>query len=182
MCKFHSGIVTYKNRSVITDLDKDSHTGLLEIGGLKDTSINPNFVRVEILPTDGDIFNHKLSNWKLHVDQDLIPDWFDKEKAEKLMKISLKNVFKERFIIDNNIKRKIIGNERFFIKNSNVKAWDNSSVEAYDNSSVKAWDNSSVIIPYSTNINIKGVYNNASIKDIPNGKIILTKNLKVKKV
>ena len=88
MCRFHSGIVTYKNRSVIADLDKDSHTDLLEIGELKDTSINPKFVRVEILPIDGDIFNHKLSNWKLHIDQDLIPDWFDKAKAEKMMKES----------------------------------------------------------------------------------------------
>ena len=62
MCQFHSGIITYKNKRAITNLDKDSHTDLLEQAGLKDDTSNPNFVRVEILPQDGDIFNHKESN------------------------------------------------------------------------------------------------------------------------
>ena len=99
MRQFHSGIITYKNKRAITNIDEDSHTELLEQAGLKDDTVNPNFVRVEILPQDGNIYNHKMSNWELQVDQDLIPDWFDKKKAETLMKKSLKNVFKHRFVM-----------------------------------------------------------------------------------
>ena len=53
---------------------------------LKDDSKQPNFVRVELLPQDNDIFNHDLKNWKLKVDQDFKPDWFDLDVSEKLMK------------------------------------------------------------------------------------------------
>lgn len=116
MCQFHSGIVTYKNRKVVTDLDEDSHEFLLEKANLADTTKHPKFVRVELLPKDEDIWNHDLSNWWLKIDQDIIPDWFDVDVAEEKMKESLLSVFEERFY---RLKGgKVINNQRVFLKDS----------------------------------------------------------------
>ena len=97
MCQFFSGIIEYKHKGVIYDLDKDSHEDLIKKGNLDDSKREPNFVRVELLPQDNNIFNHKLDNWKLKIDQDFIPNWFDEQKAEKQMKEAIKEVWKERF-------------------------------------------------------------------------------------
>ncbi len=100
MCRFFSGIVTKK--SIVWDLDIDSHEDLLAKAGIKDIKTDPNFVRVELVPTDNDVFNHDIKNWKLHVDQDFKPDWFDADDAEKKMRKLIGSCFAERFI-----KRKI---------------------------------------------------------------------------
>ena len=84
MCQFKSAIVTKK--SVLWHEDTDAHEVIIERSGLKDDGIRNNFVRVEMLPRDNDVFNHKLFNWYLQIDQDNIPEWFDKEKTEKRMK------------------------------------------------------------------------------------------------
>ena len=96
MCKFFSVIVTKK--SIVWDIDIDNHTTLLEKAGIKDEKKDPNFVRVELLPKDNDVFNHDLKNWKLHVDQDFKPDWFDENDAEKRVKKLVGEVFVGRFI------------------------------------------------------------------------------------
>ena len=69
MCQIKSGIVL-KN-SVYCPLDTDSHEDMIEELKLNDRTTEPDFVRVEIVPADGDIFNHTLENWKLKLDQDL---------------------------------------------------------------------------------------------------------------
>ena len=96
MCRFFSAIVQKKN--IIWDIDIDNHTTLLEKAGIKDVKTDPNFVRVELLPQDNDIFNHDLKNWKLRVDQDFKPEWFDESAAEKQMKKIIGDVFVRRFI------------------------------------------------------------------------------------
>jgi hypothetical protein len=145
MCEFHSGIITYKNKKAITDLDEDSHEFLLEKAGLSDSRNDPNFVRVEIVPGDGNIFNHDLSNWALKVDQDIIPDWFDSVIAERLMKESLQNVFRERFFI--NRKNKIeINNQRVFLENSHAELWGSSHAELWGSSHAELWDSSHAVL------------------------------------
>lgn len=68
MCQFFSAIIT-KNKTHY-NLDHDDHGRLLRELKIKDNHCSPNFVRVELLPEDGDIFNHSIKNWKLKVDQD----------------------------------------------------------------------------------------------------------------
>ena len=196
MCQFKSGLIL-KNKT-ICPLDHDNHEEMIKKAGLKDNGYSPKFVRVEIHPIDGNIFNHDLKNWKLIVDQDYRPDWFEEKWTEEEMKKELQILFKERFIIDDKTWQKREG-QRIFVKNSSVVAWENSSVVARENSSVVAWENSSVVawenssvvarensqilLPtaswYSQNTKIKGVYDLASIKDLKNNKIIVaSKELK----
>ena len=75
MCKLKSGIIL-KNRVFVPEYD--SHTQMLKELGITDDYINASktFVRVELGPTDGDVFSD-IDGWKLSVDQDILPDWYD---------------------------------------------------------------------------------------------------------
>ena len=113
MCQIKSGIVL--KDKIFCPLDYDSHEDMIKELKLDDTTMNPNFVRVEIIPKDNNVFNHNLDNWQFKVDQDLIPKWFDKEEAEVLMKKELQKWFKERFIFG---KKDSINRGRWFLGGS----------------------------------------------------------------
>jgi hypothetical protein len=66
-------------------------------------------------------------------------------------------------------------------ENSSVVAWGNSSVVAWGNSSVVAWENSQILIPYSQKIQVKEIHDMATVKDIPNKKIIVATDFKVER-
>ncbi len=142
MCQLKSAIVL-KDR-VFMPLDTDKHEKMIKELKLDDTTNNPDFVRVEIVPKDGNLFNHDLDNWQFGVDQDFKPDWFSAKFAEEETKKELLIWFKERFIIDDRTWEKREG-QRIYVRNSSVVARGNSSVVARGNSSVEAWGNSSVV-------------------------------------
>jgi hypothetical protein len=100
MCQFKSGIVTKKD--VLWLLDSESHEDIIKEFKLNDKTQSPDFVRVEMLPIDGNIFNHDLGNWKLKVDQDFKPEWFSEKEAQELMIKPLTTTFNERFVIGKN--------------------------------------------------------------------------------
>jgi hypothetical protein len=192
MCKFKSGIVL-KDR-IYCPLNHDHHTQMLEELGIRDDSQFPNFVRVEMIPRDGDVFNHDLNNWKLNVDQDFRPDWFDADKTEKEMKVKMQEAFEKMFIIDREVEE--ISSGEWYLKNgiirrlggnaiinvmrgsSQVKEmWGSSQVkEMRESSQVKEmwgssqvnvmWGRSQVFIPSSKNVKIVSINDNATVKDL----------------
>ena len=78
MCRLKSGIIL-KNRVFVPEYD--SHTQMLEELGIKDDYFNASktFVRVELSPTDGDVLSD-IDTWKLSVDQDITPEWYDEDR------------------------------------------------------------------------------------------------------
>ena len=80
MCQFKSALVL-KDRIFLPDYD--SHDKMLQELGIKDNFTNASkvFVRVELSPADGDIFSD-VDGWKLIVDQDILPEWWN--EAERL--------------------------------------------------------------------------------------------------
>ena len=107
MCRFFSAVVI--KDKVLFDMDIDSHEDILVKFGLKDNSPFPNFVRVEVTPKDGDLFNHDLDNWEMRVDQDTRPDWFDAGEYEAKIKTALKETLEQRFIINDDTWQQIEG-------------------------------------------------------------------------
>ena len=75
MCRLKSGIIL-KDRIFIPEYN--SHTEMLVELGIEDNYLNASktFVRFELSPEDSDIFSD-IDNWKLKVDQDIVPDWYD---------------------------------------------------------------------------------------------------------
>jgi hypothetical protein len=97
MCQFKSFIVT--KTDVLHDLDEDSHEALIKKYGLKDNTPLPLFVRVEMTPNDGSLFNHSRDNWVFRVDQDYRPGWFSEKEAEEACWPKLQEHFKLRFLM-----------------------------------------------------------------------------------
>ena len=126
MCQFFSGVIT--REGVVYDLWKDSHEELLKKAGLKDTLRHPEFVRVELLPKNGDIFNHSPENWKLSVDQDFRPEWFSEEFAELEMKKAFKVVSKRVFLVGKKLD-KIEGQKYRFLKDCEIGELRDTRIE-----------------------------------------------------
>ena len=88
MCKPASMVVT-KDR-VYWSRTTDSHTEIIREYGLADNQDAAliKHVAVEISPPNG-MYAVPLDNWEFTVDQDLLPDWWDAEDAERRVRAQL---------------------------------------------------------------------------------------------
>ena len=79
MCQFKSGIIL-KNKVVLTPEGNESHSDLLESLGIEDNHMNAakTFVRAELIPEDDNKYTD-ISEWNYRVDQDIVPDWYEKD-------------------------------------------------------------------------------------------------------
>ncbi len=101
MCQFKSGIVL-KNKVVLAPEGNESHSDLLESLGIEDNHLNASktFVRAELIPKD----NNKavdVKEWKYRVDQDILPDWYEKDpiRYEKEFRDAVKEYIEERITV-----------------------------------------------------------------------------------
>jgi len=167
MCKIFSLCVNKTGR-IVGDGSIDSHTEMYKQNNIDDSKpmFLQNWCKVGITPIDGDIFNHKLSNWKLNIDEERTPDWWDKKDYEKLCFERLQNIFKDKkiFLINKKIKN-LYWNCRF-IKNTIIQKmygsstvqgmWGSSTVQGmYNSSTVQEMWGSSTVTQYSINSNIE---------------------------
>ena len=114
MCKLKSGIIL-KDRIFVPDYD--SHTAMLNELKITDDYLGASkkFVRVELSPTDNDVFSD-IDSWELNVDQDITPDWFTEEEYKPKMVEAVKEWAKTHIHIGvNNLK--IDSGENHYIKN-----------------------------------------------------------------
>ena len=100
MCQFKSGIIL-KNKVVLAPEGNDSHSDLLESLGIEDDRMNAMkvFVRAELLPPNGNKAV-PVDEWNFNVDQDITPDWFDKDrgKYETEFRDAVKEYMKDKII------------------------------------------------------------------------------------
>ena len=128
MCRLKSCLVL-KNRVFCPAYD--SHQDMLEELGIEDNEVNAmkTFVRVELIPPEAtsDYFDDKyftslqapLSEWKLIVDQDILPDWWElaiyrpaiEEEVQKWL---------DKYVLINQENKIIVGNghkDRYYLYN-----------------------------------------------------------------
>ena len=156
MCRFKSGIIL-KSRVAIAPGGDDSHSALLESMGIEDDYIGASkvFVRAELVPKNDEWWispEEYPDNWVFVVDQDIVPDWFDKEEDEKVFRESVCDWWKQHVLIDQKIDE--LSSGYYCLKRCEVETLckgvqvvlDNSTVnEMWDNSAVnEMWDNSTV--------------------------------------
>jgi hypothetical protein len=152
MCQFFSAIIVKDN--ILYNKHNDQHENLIENHNLDDSTLEPNFVRVELIPPNGNnYFEKDLNKWIFNVDQDLIPKWFDKKVAAAQTRATLKSFYNEIIFED---KKDLVfkNNKRVFLKNSSAilcdrssaKLWDRSSATLHDESSAELWDGSLAIL------------------------------------
>ena len=65
---------------VLTPEGNESHSDLLESLGIEDTHLNASktFVRAELIPKNDDKMTD-VKEWIYKVDQDIVPDWYEKD-------------------------------------------------------------------------------------------------------
>lgn len=107
MCEFKSGII-FKDRVVVAPGGDESHSDLLESLGIEDNCFAwaKKFVRAELVPKSGEwwISPKKCpEKWTFIVDQDIVPDWFDREEAEERFRSAVCEWWKAHVLVNQNI-------------------------------------------------------------------------------
>ena len=135
MCRFKSGICL-KDRVFVPD--SDSHSRMLEELHIEDDFAHASkiFVRIELSPADGDKTSD-IDGWKLNVDQDVLPDWWDETVDLPRIKAAVKSWCDIH----------VLRNGAHMVRDGGWYACGSASVKAYDSASVEACGSASVILP-----------------------------------
>ena len=135
MCQFKSAICL-KDRVFVPDYD--SHNKMLEELHIEDDFAHASkvFVRVELVPKDDDKTS-SVDEWKLNVDQDVLPDWWDKKDCLPRIKAAVKAWCDIHILRDGT----------HIVRDGVWYACGSASVKAYNRTSVEAYDNACVILP-----------------------------------
>ena len=155
MCKLKSAIIL---KDKIFMPDYDSHSEMLEELGITDDYFNASkvFVRAELVPENGNVFSN-IDDWKLEVDQDITPEWFDEKDCTERMRKAVKEWAKTHIFIGQN-DLKISHGENIFIK-------DCKNVDICGNATVKN------ICGKAT---VKNIYGNATVNYICDGATVIS--------
>jgi len=114
MCRPASMIVL-PGHKVHWSRSSDSHEDQIRELDLDDTTAEPNFVRVEIVPPDGDL-RRPLAEWQYRVDQDFRPRWYRAEHGESAVRAALTGWACARLALTGH--RTIRGNDHVYALNS----------------------------------------------------------------
>ena len=156
MCKLKSAIIL-KDRIFMPDYD--SHSKMLEELGITDDYFNASkvFVRAELVPENGNVFSN-IDDWKLEVDQDITPEWFDEKDCTERMREAVKEWANTHIFIGQN-DLKISHGENIFIK-------DCKNVDIYDNATVKYICGDATVENICGEATVNYIYDNATVKRI----------------
>ena len=127
MCQLKSGIIL-KNRVFVPEYD--SHTEMLEELGIKDDYLNASktFVRVELSPANGDVFSD-IDTWKLTVDQDIIPEWYDEDIYKPQVVEAVKEWAKDHIHIGVDGLKIVTGRNHYIKDCKDVQICNNATVK-----------------------------------------------------
>ena len=201
MCQFKSGIIL-KTRCVVAQGSDDSHTTLLEELNIDDTRENAmrKFVRVELVPQKGEWWTDP-ETWKINVDQDIVPDWFetDREKYLDEFRKAVKEWWNVHVLVDQKIDelssgyyrlkrcevKKLLKDVQVLLGSSTVqKMYGSSTVqEMYDSSTVQKMYGSSTVQKMYGSSTVQKMYDSSIARDYKNGKrkVIVGPDLEVVK-
>lgn len=148
MCQLKSCLVL-KDRIYCPDYD--SHDQMLNELQIADTIKNAEslFVRVELFPPYGNLLV-PLEGWRLRVDQDVLPGWWDKDYYEPLVRAEVKKWVDEHLIYSG--KRTITKGTYYALNDAEIVAENNSIIHAFNHAKVFAYDRSLVVAHHNTTV------------------------------
>ena len=165
MCQFKSALVL-KDRIFLPDYD--SHDKMLQELGIEDNFTNASkvFVRVELSPADRDIFS-AVDGWKLIVDQDILPEWWDEAERLPQLKELVETWMRKHTIYAG--EHEVADGVWLATGSATVTAYDSATVRAtgsatvtaYDSATVRAYDSATVTATGSVMVT---AYNSATVR------------------
>jgi hypothetical protein len=111
----------------------------------RDAIRGSNLVRIEIVPPNGNDFETPLDKWVFHTDQNVTPDWYVAESAEKECRAVLQEWAKAKVFITGRHEIEA-GCSVYLCGNSTATLWDNSTATLRDNSTATLRDNSTATL------------------------------------
>ena len=152
MCQFKSALVL-KDRIFLPDYD--SHDKMLQELGIEDNFTNASkvFVRVELSPADGDIFSD-VDGWKLIVDQDILPEWWNEAERLPQLKELVETWMRKHTIYAG--EREVSDGVWLATGSATVRAYNNATVRAYGSATVNAYNRATVMAYDSATVNAYG--------------------------
>ena len=165
MCRLKSGIIL-KNRVFVPEYD--SHTEMLEELGIKDDYLGASktFVRVELSPADGDVFSD-IDTWKLTVDQDITPEWYDEDTYEPQVVEAVKEWAKDHIHIGVDSLKIAAGRNHYIKDCEDVQISDSATVKYICGSAtVKYICGSATVENISDSATVKNIYDSATVENI----------------
>jgi hypothetical protein len=171
MCNFWSAIVT-KDGDVFYDELTDRHEKIIEDHKLLDDTndrMKRQFVRIEISPSDGDVFS-LVDGWNFKIDEGEVPVWW-KAGLEKAARAVCKDYIAK--VAHQNKDGLKIQAARGYLKNcKQVTAYGSSQVTAYGSSQVTAYNSSQVKAYGSSQVT---AYGSSQVKELKDNAIIIDK-------
>ena len=168
MCNFLSGIITKNGKVYFGEngfCDFNSHSEICEKNNIKDETTDPDkktFARFEYVPVGE---SYDTDNYKLNVDEKVVPFWFKPTHQKKAIKEAKKKLL-ETVIIGQDID-KIKNRFIYLIKDSIIRVLTNSTVENMrDNSTVEHMYDTSTVKYMRNNSTVKYMRNNSTVKDM----------------
>ena len=172
MCQLKSGIIL-KNRVFVPEYD--SHTEMLEELGIKDDYLNASktFIRVELSPTDGDVFSD-IDTWKLSVDQDIMPEWYDEDIYKPQVVEAVKEWAKDHIHIGVDGLKIVTGRNHYIKDCKDVQICNNATVKYICGSATVEYicDSATVEHIYGS-ATVKNIYGNATVKTVKGTAVII---------
>jgi hypothetical protein len=97
MCRFASFVLTKTQAFWLAT--EDSHEAIIREHKLHaDGARGPNILRVELVPGAKVKKWPQFKDWDFHIDQDIMPEWFDKGDAEKRTRAACAERFQQGFL------------------------------------------------------------------------------------
>ena len=174
MCKLKSAIIL-KNRVFVPEYD--SHTEMLEELGIKDDYLNASktFVRVELSPTDGDVFSD-IDTWELSVDQDIMPEWYHEDIYKPQVVEAVKEWAKYHIHIGVDGLKIATGRNHYIKDCKDIQIYGSATVEdifgsatvknIYDSATVKNICGSATVEDIFGSATVEYIYDSATVKNI----------------
>ena len=134
MCKPASFVLT-KTRAYWSE-DGDSHEDIISEHSLHaDGPRGPNIVRVEVVPREGN-YAAPLDQWQYHVDQDVLPDWYDADAAESMARAALQE-WARQHVFRGHLDEVRDGQTRILLESATVDTVRGGWVYAYNSATVE---------------------------------------------
>ena len=165
MCQLKSGIIL-KNRVFVPEYD--SHTEMLGELGIKDDYLNASktFVRVELSPANGDVFSD-IDTWKLTVDQDITPEWYDENIYKPQVVEAVKEWAKTHIHIGVDDLKIATGRNHYIKDCKDVQICNNATVKhIYGNATVECICGNATVECICGNATVECIRGSATVKRI----------------
>jgi hypothetical protein len=172
MCNFFSCILK-RNGDVLSLPYSDSHDDIIEENKLDDSSPigsnARNWMRVEIQPPNGDVFEKNIKNWKISIDEQIKEEWYMRNQIEfdNILWDILRKELKKVIIVDRCV-HKVVNMRVFLGRNGIVKNVSNNGIveNVQDNGIVENVQDNGIVKNVKDNGIVEYVRDNGIVENV----------------